>query len=58
CSKRKVFDDFNNTLTSTRSVSSIGSTTSGSSKYNKSSQVNQSSSFDTFDFCYALLSKH
>ncbi|CAF1605052.1 unnamed protein product [Rotaria magnacalcarata] len=54
----QILDDFNNTLTSTRSVSSISSTTSISLKYDESPQGDQPSTFDILDFCYALLSKH
>ncbi|CAF1984485.1 unnamed protein product, partial [Rotaria magnacalcarata] len=62
------------TLTSTRSVSTISSARSNGNvqsfcfliqfifssplKYDESPQVDQPSSFDILDFCYALLSKH
>ncbi|CAF1410192.1 unnamed protein product [Rotaria magnacalcarata] len=61
--KEQILDDFNNTLTSARSVSSISSATSNgyrnpsqwSLKYDEPPQVDQPSSFDILDFCYALL---
>jgi hypothetical protein len=50
--KEQILDDFNNTLTSTRSISSISSATSRFLKYDESPQVDQPSSFDIFDFFY------
>ncbi|CAF3018794.1 unnamed protein product [Rotaria sp. Silwood2] len=62
--KEQILDDLNNTMTSARSVSSISSATSNgyrhpsqwSLKYDESSpQLDQPSSFDILDFCYAIL---
>ncbi|CAF4346808.1 unnamed protein product [Rotaria socialis] len=53
--KKDILDNFNNTLTSVRSVSSISSTTSRSLNYDELPRVDQPSSFDILKICYALL---
>ncbi|CAF3588391.1 unnamed protein product, partial [Adineta steineri] len=61
--KEQTQDDFNNTITSARSVSSINSATSNgyrypsqwSLKHDESPQLDQPSSFDILDFCYTIL---
>ncbi|CAF1083476.1 unnamed protein product [Rotaria sp. Silwood1] len=62
--KEQILEDFNNTMTSARSVSSISSATSNgyrypsqwSLKYDESpQQIEQPSSFDILDYCYAIL---
>ncbi|CAF5229445.1 unnamed protein product, partial [Rotaria magnacalcarata] len=52
--KEQILCDFNNTLASARSVSSISSTTSRSLKYDEPPRVAQPSSFDILNICYAL----
>ncbi|UJR37939.1 hypothetical protein I4U23_030624 [Adineta vaga] len=61
--KEQIHDDFNNTINSARSVSSINSATSNgyrhpsqwSLKYDESPQLDPPSSFDILDFCYTIL---
>ncbi|CAM4752459.1 unnamed protein product [Rotaria magnacalcarata] len=51
----EILDNSNNKLASTRFVSSISSTTSSALKYDESPQIDQPSSFHTFDFYYGRL---
>ncbi|CAF1556450.1 unnamed protein product, partial [Adineta ricciae] len=61
--REQSHDDFNNTMNSARSVSTINSATSNgyrhpsqwSLKYDESPQLDPPSSFDILDFCYTIL---